>query len=483
MLEKSIASFKGQFLVANVYKGKALPNNRLSKAQAYTIIEKDGVKVAIIGVVTPHIVKWDATNLNGYEVTSPKLEVANAVAEIKKDKKADLIIVSFHASVGGEYGYDSAEEIANEVQGINAIIAGHEHVVVNKMINDVVVIEPGKYGEQLAKIEFTMHQKQEGGYEICDVKKDVVAENIKMATVQADSEIMELLKSYHERAVKDANEIIGKLEGLALVPPTEIKGIAQAQIQDTPMLDLILQVQMKNAAQHFKQEVNSHHVSSAALFTVNNIEPGVIKKADVAKIYKYDNTLMTVKINGAQLKKYIEWSAQYFNQFKLGDLTISFNPKIRIYQYDMFAAIDYQIDISKPEGERVQNLVYSDGKQPVKDADVIYLTANNYRVNSTLIDSGKGILGKDTKVVYDSSNDAIATVRDMIRIEIENSSNQTIAVKSDNNWSIVGYQWDETLHKKVAALVNSGKLEIPKSEDGRTLNVQSITVKDLEAFK
>lgn len=483
LLEKTIASFKGQFLAANVYKGEVKPEHRLPKTQAYTIIEKDDVKVAIIGVVTPHILKWDAANLKGYTVTSPELEVKNAVAEIQKEKKADLIIVSFHASVGGEYGDDSAEDVAKNVAGVNAVVAGHEHSVINKMVNNVVVIEPGKYGEQLARLEFTLHEKQGGGYTILDPKQDIKAENIKMAGQVPDAKILELLKPYHERAIKDANEVIGKLEGSALVPPTEIKGIAQAQIQDTPMLDLILQVQMKNAAQHFKQEPHSHHVSSAALFAVNNIEPGVIKKADVAKIYKYDNTLMTIKINGAQLKKYMEWSAEYFNQFKQGDLTISFNPKIRMYQYDMFAGVDYQIDVSMPVGERIKHLAYSDTKKPVEDKDLIYLTANNYRVNSTLIDHGKGILGAGVEVVYDSTNDPIAAVRDMVRIEIENAPNKTIVASSDHNWSLIGYKWDEVAHKKAAELINSGKLEIPKSEDGRTPNVRSITQQDLEVFK
>ena len=80
----------------------------------------------------------------------------------------------------------------------------------------------------------------------------------------------------------------------------------------------------------------------------------------------------------------MEWSASYYNTFKDGDLNISFNPDIRIYNYDMFAGVNYEVNISKEAGNRIENLTYTDGKE-VKDTDVIYLTVNNYRCDSKLL--------------------------------------------------------------------------------------------------
>lgn len=98
-------------------------------------------------------------------------------------------------------------------------------------------------------------------------------------------------------------------------------------------------------------------VSSAALFNIDaNLEPGKIKKSDTSLIYKYGNTLYKVQMTGKQLKKYIEWSANYYNTYNPKDLTISFNENVRGFNYDMFSGVDYQIDISEKPGNRIKNL-------------------------------------------------------------------------------------------------------------------------------
>ena len=92
-------------------------------------------------------------------------------------------------------------------------------------------------------------------------------------------------------------------------------------------------------------------MSAAALFkNDSNIEKGPITFADVFDIYKYPNTLKVVEVTGKELKDYMDWSVAYYNTYKPGDVTISFNPNIRGYN-DMFQGVDYKIDISKPEGE------------------------------------------------------------------------------------------------------------------------------------
>ncbi len=79
------------------------------------------------------------------------------------------------------------------------------------------------------------------------------------------------------------------------------------------------------------------------------------------KQYKHTNTLYKLHMTGAQLKKYMEWSANYYNTFRPGDLTISFNPAIRAYNYDMFEGVLYDVDISAEPGSRIRNLTWPDG--------------------------------------------------------------------------------------------------------------------------
>ena len=478
VLQKAIDTFNGKFLLANVYKGEALPENRLKNTSNYTIIEREGVKTAIIGVVTPNITRWDKDNLEGYVVTDPLDEVKNAVNEIRTNNYADIVVVSFHASIDGEYEgmTDSAAKIANEVEGIDAIVCGHEHAVVNKVVNKVVIVEPGNYGQYVSNINFEVQQKTDGnGYEVINV----TAENIKTATYAADSEVLTTLKTYHEKALADSKTVIGKLEGGSLVPEAEIKGIPQAQVSDTALIDLILKVQMEKASNSITIPENARHVASTALFIEDsNVLEGDFKKSDVANIYKYDNTLMTVKINGKILLDYLEWSATYYNTYTDGDLTISFNPAIRMYNYDMFGGIDYKIDISKPAGERIVDLVYSDDKTPVSNDDLIYLTLNNYRANGTINDIVSNN-GQQLDIVYDSNNDSVSTIREMISDYILKQG--TIYPTVDNNWEIIGTNWNLDRHNVVKQLVNDGKLSTTYTNDGRTPNIKSFTWKDVES--
>jgi len=477
-LEKTVATFNGQFLLSNVYDSAG---NRLRGASNYTIVERSGVKIAVIGVVTPNITRWDKTNLEGYTVTDPKTEVARAVEEIQAGHLADLTVVSFHASVGGEYEglTDSAATIVREVPHIDALIAGHEHSVVGQVIqgktNPVPVVEPGRFGDYVSEITLNV-EFQDGKYRVSNYEEDIAYRNIRSSDYESDEQMLSLLAPYHERARTDAQTVIGELRNGPLVRAPEIKGIAQAQIEDTPLIDLILKVQLADVESRGVIPQGARHVSGAALFNENaNIQPGTITKAGTSRIYRFDNTLMTLKTTGAGLKQYMEWSANYYNQFKAGDLTISFNPDVRIYNYDMFGGVKYKVNIDKPTGARIEALTYNDGVS-VNDTDEVYITVNNYRANTHLL--GR-ILPAGAQVVYDSANEERGSVRDKITDYI--TKQKTIYPEVDQNWEVVGYDWHADLHDVVGKLVTRGDLRIPKSADGRTPNVRPIRKADIVA--
>lgn len=474
VLQGAIDTFDGDFLLSNVYKGDAIPNNRVSNTSNYTIVERDGVKTAIIGAVTPNIIRWDRDHLEGYTVTDPLDEIAEAVNTIRSNKEADIVVVSFHASIEGEYPglTDSARVIAENVEGIDAIVSGHAHTLENQIINDVVVVAPSYFGQYVSQIHFEVEPNTDNsGYDIVNIEAD----NIKTKDYDADPELLELLLPYHQKALNDARSVIGRLEGGNLVPDADIPGIPQAQVSDTPLIDLILTVQMQEVENAITIPDDVKHVSSTALFLEDsNVFEGDFRKADVANIYRYDNTLMTIKTTGKVLSEYLEWSAQYYNTFQEGDLTVSFNPLVRIYNYDMFGGIDYKINIANPVGHRIEQMVYSDDKQAVNDDDTIYLTVNNYRANGALSD----IIGDDLEVVYDSKNNAISTIREMI---VEYIMEQSVIYPTvDNNWEITGTSWHPQRRDVVRQLVNKGDLRTIYADDGRTPNVKSFRWEDVE---
>lgn len=468
-LLKTAAKFTGAFLCGNVYD-----QDNKAIGEAYTLLERDGVKIAVIGYVTPNITHWDAENLKEYKVTNP-LDSGEMKEMVEKAKKeADIIVAALHMGVEGEFDQkgSGAADYAEAFPDIDVILASHGHEEVNETKNGVLIVENKSQGQTLADVDISVKPDGNGGYEITDKKAEILAAK----DVEPDADITEALSKYDARAKEDAQTVVGQLKGGDLVPETEIPGITQSQIQETAMINLI------NQAQMYYGEAD---VSAAAAFSPTaNMKEGEIKKCDMALIYKYDNTLYRLEVTGKQLKQYMEWSANYYNTFKDGDLTISFNENMRSYLYDMFGGVKYQIDISEEPGSRIKNLTKMDGT-PISDTDTLILAVNNYRANSQLLTYGSVFSEEKGDVLPKLlEKDVMAgeAVRGMIGKWIVEKNNGVIRPELSNNWEIIGTNWNEALHEKAAQLVKEEKIKIPTSEDGRTQNVKAVTVEDLKDY-
>ena len=452
-------------LIGNLYN----PDGT-SFADSYTIIEKDGVKIGVIGMCTPNITKWDSVNLKDYIVTDPVEETKKIVKDLRD--KVDVLIATVHMGEENEYDVPNsgANDLANACPELDLIIAAHEHKLVEETyVNNVLIVENKSSGATMSKVNIVV-EKDKFGCKIVDRK----AESIKISEYESDKELSKKLAPYNERAKKEANIIIGELIGGNLVPENEIAEIPQAQIEPTSLIDLINEVQMY---------YTDAQVSSAALFNIDaNLEPGKIKKSDTSLIYKYGNTLYKVQMTGKQLKKYIEWSANYYNTYNPKDLTISFNENVRGFNYDMFSGVDYQIDISEKPGNRIKNLKWTKTGKEVKDDEVFVIAVNNYRVNTHLLSYGEIYEeGEELpKVLEIDVNGKIGGVRELIGDYIKNVKGGKITPNNPKNWEIIGNNWDEEKHKKAVQMIREGKIKIPSSQDGRTSNVKSITEDDLK---
>ena len=452
-------------LIGNLYN----PDGT-SFADSYTIIEKDGVKIGVIGMCTPNITKWDSVNLKDYIVTDPVEETKKIVKDLRD--KVDILIATVHMGEENEYDVPNsgANDLANACPELDLIIAAHEHKLVEETyVNNVLIVENKSSGATMSKVNIIV-EKDKFGCKIVDRK----AESIKISEYESDKELSKKLAPYNERAKKEANIIIGELVGGNLVPENEIAEIPQAQIEPTSLIDLINEVQMY---------YTDAQVSSAALFNIDaNLEPGKIKKSDTSLIYKYGNTLYKVQMTGKQLKKYIEWSANYYNTYNPKDLTISFNENVRGFNYDMFSGVDYQIDISEKPGNRIKNLKWTKTGKEVKDDEVFVIAVNNYRVNTHLLSYGEIYEeGEELpKVLEIDVNGKIGGVRELIGDYIKNVKGGKITPNNPKNWEIIGNNWDEEKHKKAVQMIREGKIKIPSSQDGRTPNVKSITEDDLK---
>ncbi|HHU01966.1 MAG TPA: bifunctional metallophosphatase/5'-nucleotidase [Christensenellaceae bacterium] len=425
----------------------------LVTGEGWTIVEKDGVKVAIIGVVTPDVPIWDGGKEGIDECTyeAANTAVKSAIAEI--GDKADLIVVSAHmgmyAEFDEEHGSDSAQKILDDNPEIDAMLVGHMHMIVNEKQGDTVIGGPRNGGRDIVRFDITVGSDKA----IVDAKVDV----IDMKDTEPAQEIREI-----EKVVEAHNETInfiaggtgdGEEGGAALgsttakfQPENEIAGIPSGRIMDTPVMDLINKIQLENS---------QADVSSAALFkNTSDLPEGDINYGDIFNIYKFDNTLYRVPITGAELKAYMEWSAECYNQWVPGDINISFDPEYPDYLYDMFAGVDYEIDLSQPKGERIKNVMFKG--EPLKDDEELTLAVNNYRYSSALKSQGL-VSGKKE---WESSS----SIRDMIVAYFAEHS--PVAPEVDNNWKIVGVdlQLDNPKRAEIIEKINAGELETPYSK-------------------
>jgi len=150
---------------------------------------------------------------------------------------------------------------------------------------------------------------------------------------------------------------------------------------------------------------------------------------DIAGLYEYENTLVTIELTGQQLKDALEHSAKYFKEFQPGkSLNELVDTRIPGYNFDVAQGVTYDIDLTRPTGQRIQNLKFKG--QPLSLTQKLKVVTNNYRVNG----GGGFNMFKDAPVVYRSSEE----VRELIIDWVE--KHKTIPTETDNNWRIIGAQ-------------------------------------------
>lgn len=429
--------------------------------EPYTIINVDGIKVGIIGVTTPNVPRWDGDKVDGLTFEHMGETVKKYAQYLKNEKKVDVLIASAHAGMFAEFdedgASDSAERIVNMVPELDAMLVGHMHIVVNEKIGQTVIGGPRNLGRDIVRFDIEV-KKDQGKNKVTDRQVQVVD----MASYTPDPAIRDLVKEEHEATIQfitgggsaGAEGSSGGIFGQAtedFQPVNEINGIPEGKLQDTAVVDLINKVQM---------EVSGADVSAAALFKdTSNLKKGNITYANIFDIYKFDNVLYTVKVTGKELKAYMEWSASHYNQWKEGDVSISFDPEVPGYLYDMFAGVDYKIDLSKPAGQRIIELMYQ-GK-PLADTQELKLAVNNYRYSSAL---------KAYKLVEANRDwESPRSIRDYLVEYIQ--EHQEISPEVDNNWEIVGIDLASPYRDEIIQLVNEGKIDVPYDQ---SLNVNEL---------
>lgn len=417
----------------------------------WTIVERGGISLAVIGVSTPQIPRWDSgkDGVDDLVYEAPGKAVRRAIEEI--GDRADIVMVSAHMGLHAEYDEryrtDSARKILEDNPEVDILQVAHQHITVNDKIGEVPVGGVHNAGREIVRFDLTLDSEKK----IVDSTVTIVD----MAEYEPSPVIRETpaVRLVHDRAVALAG--IGVEEDDAdqspplgattsrFQPDNEIRGIPEGRLHNTAVIDLILKVEMENAGAD---------VAATALFKdTSDLPEGEIRYSNIFNIYKYDNTLYRVTVTGAELKSYMEWSAECYNQWNPGDINISFDPDYPGYLYDMFSGVEYEINLSKPKGQRIENVMYKG--RPLRDDDVLKLAVSNYRYSSAL--KARNLIAGTRD--WESSN----SIRDMI-VEYF-GRNSPVAPEVFNNWRITGVDLGVTDPRRteLVSWINEGLLPTP----------------------
>ena len=429
-LDEILKDIKAKKLTANFYYKK----NDKRYIDATTIIEKDGVKLGIIGLSTPMSAKFeeDTGNLKDMKFTSPTEEARTQVEKLKA-KGVDAIIVIAHMGIENENKIPDTgmRDVINAVDGIDVVIAGHMHKdIPSETIKNTLITEPHRYGTVVSEVDLTFDINDKK--EVKLVKKE--SKTVPVKELEADKKIAEIYKPYHEKLRELNNVVIGQTKN-EMVPQETKHGVSAAFSKDTGLSSFINDVEQ--------------HYSGADVVTFSfdhqkaRMNKGDIKKKDIIFNYRYAGGDVTVyELTGKQLKEYMEWSANYFDTIQPGDTEYRYNAerkKSKYVTYDIFGGVNYKIDLRNPQGSKIVDLTLADGR-PVTDDMKLKVGMNSYRF-AQLNGNGGIWEGQQIPVLWESKvamGREKGTIQNMMIDYITNVKKGKIDGQSHNRWEIIG---------------------------------------------
>ena len=430
VLNEILNDIKAKKLAANLYHkdGKRY-------LQPTTIIQKDGVKIGIIGLTTPMSAKFeeDTGNLKDYKYVSIIEETKKQVKNLKA-KKVDAIVAVAHMGIENENNIPETglRDLANAVPEIDAIVAGHMHQdVKSETINGVLITEPHRYGTVLSEIDLK--------FDVNDKTKKVkllgkTATTTPVKNLEADKKVEEIYKPYHERLREIANEKIGETEN-DMVPQGKIHGVSISFAKDTGMSSFITDVE--------KYYSKADVVSFAYDYENVKLDKGDIKRKDIAYNYRYAGGDVSVyEMTGKQLKDYMEWAADYFDTIQKGDTNYRYNDvrgKSKYVTFDIFGGVSYKIDLRNQKGNKIVDLKLADGRKITPDMK-LKVGMNSYRFDQ-LIKKGGIFEGQNIPLVWSSKDEMgqdKGRIQSMMIDYIKNVKGGKIDGKTHDRWEIIG---------------------------------------------
>ena len=395
-LDSALRQAAFPFLSANTYR---LDPEGVHAYRPWTIIERAGVKVGIVGATTPGVMVWDAENVRGrLRLGDIVPAVKQAVDEVRR-AGADVVLVTVHSGFDEPASYDTvttglpsenvAARLAREIPGIDFVVYGHSHKEVRgNTIGQTLLVQPKNWATSVDVGHLTL-TRAGGRWTVSEKRSDLV----QAAGHAENAAVLAATDAVHRETVAYVTTPVGST--------AERWSADSARLNDTPLIDFILETERKAAGTDL--------ASTAAFSTDLVLAPGAVTIAQVAQLYPYDNTLRAVRITGKQLRDYLEFSSRYYRTPASASARLESDPQIPGYNFDIVSGVDYVIDVAHPIGSRVTRLDYKG--QPVRDTDSFTMALNNYRQTG----GGGYAMLSGAPVVYDKQQEIRQLLIDEVR--------------------------------------------------------------------
>lgn len=409
--------------------------------QPYATIVRDGVKICIIGMLTPAIPNWLNESIwSGLEFQEMVSCAKYWVKYIQEHEHPDLICGLFHSGLNGgivtpDYEEDATEHVAKEVPGFDIIFFGHDHREHNQWTkakdnSDVLLLDPSCYAKKVAEADvvFTVEKGKVTHKEISGELVDVRQEDI-------DQQMMSYFKKDTDEISRYVTRRIGRFDKTIYT--------RDCFFGSAPFCDLIHNLQL---------ELTGADVSFNAPLAFNAaINEGDIHVSDMFNLYKFENLLFVLNMTGEEIRRHLEMSyGMWTNTMKSKDDHIMllnddnkgdmqrYGFKFYTFNFDSAAGIDYEVDVTKPEGQKVTILRMSNG-QPFDAKKTYKVVMNSYRANGggELLTRGAGIAKEElqSRIIYQSELDTRHYLMEMIE------KKGVVSPKANNNWRFVPEDW------------------------------------------
>ena len=437
--DKWIREVKCPMLGANIIETKT----GKPYVHPYTVIEREGVRIAIIGMLTPAIPNWLNEELWSGLRFDEMVKSARYWSEyVRANERPDIIVGLFHSGKDGgivtqDYEEDASMRIAREVPGFDIILFGHDHtqykdVVKNSAGQDVVCLDPSCNALMVAEATIEVTKGKRGKI----INKHVTGDIIDVSELPIDQAFVEHFQPAVDSVKAFVDRRIGEFENSIYTRDCYFGSAA--------FTDFIHDLQLK---------LTGADISFNAPLSFNtSIKAGPVYVSDMFNLYRYENLLYVVRMTGEEIRKHLEMSYdQWVNTMKSPDDHImllntdgSTDDKQRFmfknlaFNFDSAAGIDYEVDVTKPDGQKVHILRMSNG-EPFDEAKWYKVAMNSYRGNGggELITRGAGISLSELKnrIIFQSDRDQ----RHYLMQEIEKAGR--LNPQAHGNWRFVPEEW------------------------------------------